>query len=293
MQHNRRGNGKSGFTLIELLVVIAIIAILAAILFPVFAQAREKARQISCLSNMKQLGTSYMMYTQDYDEMYIFSQRWGSAGQGWAGHLYPYVKSRAAFVCPDDPRRPDAGQQANLISYAENTFVSSNNHFWEWQGPDANGNYSNTKTATLANIGSPASVVLLYECSGAVDGGAPYPEPVMKSGKFFVWNFGDVTNPFEVDSMAGTGVNGAWQSPVIAERHGNFTLRGDGSINGGANFVLADGHAKWLRVCPENSGKGGQVSMGFPDLVFPTMHCLSPDQLASAGFTATFCANSR
>jgi len=63
-----------GFTLIELLVVIAIIAILAAILFPVFAQARDKARQASCLSNCKQMGTAWMMYTQDYDETFPSSQ---------------------------------------------------------------------------------------------------------------------------------------------------------------------------------------------------------------------------
>src|SRR5438309_1184889 len=97
-----------GFTLIELLVVIAIIAILAAILFPVFAQAREKARQIACLSNTKQLATAYMMYVQDYDETFVFSVRWGGAGQGWGGHLYPYVKNRQVFACPDDSAdRPD------------------------------------------------------------------------------------------------------------------------------------------------------------------------------------------
>src|ERR1700753_3672408 len=85
--------GKSGFTLIELLVVIAIIAILAAILFPVFAQAREKARQISCLSNTKQIGLAVMMYVQDYDETYPFA--WG-AGGGWYNTCDPYIKSSGA-----------------------------------------------------------------------------------------------------------------------------------------------------------------------------------------------------
>lgn len=85
---------KTGFTLIELLVVIAIIAILAAILFPVFAQARAKARQASCLSNMRQLGTATLMYAQDYDE--TVGRKW------WDLHvdLLPYVKSIDIFVCP-------------------------------------------------------------------------------------------------------------------------------------------------------------------------------------------------
>src|ERR1700742_3390756 len=92
----------SAFTLIELLVVIAIIAILSAILFPVFAKVREKARQTACLSNEKQLGLAYMQYVQDYDETYVFSQLFGGPGCGWAGHLYPYVKSAAVYTCPDD-----------------------------------------------------------------------------------------------------------------------------------------------------------------------------------------------
>src|SRR5438552_4097577 len=74
---------RRGFTLIELLVVIAIIAILAAILFPVFAQAREKARQISCVSNQKQIGTATMMYIQDYDELFPTAVPY-SPGTGWA-----------------------------------------------------------------------------------------------------------------------------------------------------------------------------------------------------------------
>jgi len=85
----------SAFTLIELLVVIAIIAILAAILFPVFSQAREKARQASCISNEKQLGLAMLMYVQDYDESFPMSQYFDSAGypHDWQNAIYPYIKN--------------------------------------------------------------------------------------------------------------------------------------------------------------------------------------------------------
>ncbi len=92
---------RNAFTLIELLVVIAIIAILAAILFPVFAQAREKARAISCLSNLKQTGLSYAMYTQDYDETTPLQKAYGTQNQYWFVLLQPYVKSWPLFFCPD------------------------------------------------------------------------------------------------------------------------------------------------------------------------------------------------
>ncbi|MCW3100391.1 MAG: prepilin-type N-terminal cleavage/methylation domain [Chthonomonadaceae bacterium] len=91
-------NFRTGFTLIELLVVIAIIAILAAILFPVFAQAREKARAISCLSNTKQIGTAFYMYVQDYDET---TPALGGPVGDWYYSLYPYNKSAALYFCPD------------------------------------------------------------------------------------------------------------------------------------------------------------------------------------------------
>ena len=107
MSHRTRG-----FTLIELLVVIAIIAILAAILFPVFAQAREKARAISCLSNTKQLATAAMMYVQDYDETFFWNPWPGGcpdsggtdpkmAHDHWAVMIYPYTKNAGIYGCPD------------------------------------------------------------------------------------------------------------------------------------------------------------------------------------------------
>ncbi|MHB8994350.1 MAG: DUF1559 family PulG-like putative transporter [Armatimonadota bacterium] len=89
---------RRGFTLIELLVVIAIIAILAAILFPVFAKAREKARQTSCLSNVKQLATAWLSYAQDYDECLPMSE-WGGY---WGLTVLPYAKNTQMFVCPSD-----------------------------------------------------------------------------------------------------------------------------------------------------------------------------------------------
>ncbi len=101
-----------GFTLIELLVVIAIIAILAAILFPVFARAREKARQTSCLSNLKQIGLGCLMYTQDYDEYFVAHYRGPASspvlypggnsytGLMWYWAIYPYVKNIQIFSCP-------------------------------------------------------------------------------------------------------------------------------------------------------------------------------------------------
>jgi prepilin-type N-terminal cleavage/methylation domain-containing protein/prepilin-type processing-associated H-X9-DG protein len=104
--HRKR---RPAFTLIELLVVIAIIAILAAILFPVFAQAREKARMSACLSNMQQIGTSLMLYVQDYDETFPYAFFRGNTGNGadpsyvWKNAIRPYLKNLDVLACPSNP----------------------------------------------------------------------------------------------------------------------------------------------------------------------------------------------
>ncbi|MEI6502311.1 MAG: prepilin-type N-terminal cleavage/methylation domain-containing protein [Armatimonadota bacterium] len=152
MQHRR------GFTLIELLVVIAIIAILAAILFPVFARAREKARQSSCLSNVKQIGVATMMYVQDYDETYPID--WYRSQSADACHgmcamtqytldaLNSYVKNSQIWVCPDDAARKPwdpaftPSQGYHRISY----WCMLQNY------------------RTLGGIDRPAEVHLFYDC---------------------------------------------------------------------------------------------------------------------------------
>lgn len=107
---------RTGFTLIELLVVIAIIAILAAILFPVFARAREKARQTSCLSNLKQLGTSMMMYVQDYDECYGQSLSGTAVGTVTPYHaLMPYMKNAQILMCPSNQNEISAAGMSAVL----------------------------------------------------------------------------------------------------------------------------------------------------------------------------------
>src|SRR5258707_13232840 len=146
----KRGKG-FGFTLIELLVVIAIIAILAAILFPVFAQAREKARATSCLSNTKQMGLALRMYVQDYDEKFPFAANLESGfadSDKWYGtvKLQPYIKNGDILFCPSMTKFT---QYNKLCTYSYNIHLG---YFWYPPG----GNYSFYQGASDAQVAFPA-----------------------------------------------------------------------------------------------------------------------------------------
>ncbi|MDQ3814303.1 MAG: DUF1559 domain-containing protein, partial [Armatimonadota bacterium] len=123
LQHRRMVNWARGFTLIELLVVIAIIALLAAILFPVFGRARENARKTSCMNNLKQIGIGFLAYTQDYDEL-LPSQYWFSGSNHWTGtpawQLEPYLKNEQIWICPSKRRGAPTPKTSGLISYGVN-----------------------------------------------------------------------------------------------------------------------------------------------------------------------------
>ncbi|MCC7491215.1 MAG: DUF1559 domain-containing protein [Fimbriimonadaceae bacterium] len=125
---------RRAFTLIELLVVIAIIAILAAILFPVFAKAREKARQSSCMSNLKQLGLAGMQYTQDYDEKLPTGYRgpsWCTADGSWRQLQMAYIKNQQIYVCPSEP---NAGTTCAAGSVLERLGTYGASAFWAESG---------------------------------------------------------------------------------------------------------------------------------------------------------------
>jgi prepilin-type N-terminal cleavage/methylation domain-containing protein/prepilin-type processing-associated H-X9-DG protein len=200
---------RRGFTLIELLVVIAIIAILAAILFPVFARAREKARQASCASNLKQIGLGFQMYIQDYDEK-MFGAR--LPVEGWTGAIMPYVKNQQIFGCPSwngelasIPRGSACGGCGGWTSVLWGGYTYANQS-------DTGGCMSWAASVKIGAYPEPTSVQLCY------DGTCPHGTPV---------------------APLPTAV-GNWHVDIPAPYNST-----NGRHNGGANFVYLDGHAKW------------------------------------------------
>lgn len=204
---------QEGFTLIELLVVIAIIAILAAILFPVFAKAREKARQTSCQSNLKQIALGVQMYVQDYDE--TIPGYWDTSYLN-GEKIMPYVKNTQLFVCPSSmpgwqcppsygigyhPPESDAGVRGFRTSYSFNAWYSG--------------------------YGAPPNMR-----SGA-------------AGLYYTTGIGDVKLPAET-ILVGDGVCGRhWGKPFTDSV--NAGTDGYRKHNDGNNFAYVDGHVKWQK----------------------------------------------
>jgi len=166
---------KRAFTLIELLVVIAIIAILAAILFPVFAKAREAARATSCKSNLKQIGTAFIMYAQDADEMGTIGQTSnlntltcadGAICEGWEPRLQPYIKNWAVFHCPSRSDSTSYGNNASGNNPAGRCRSSYGFLLNYW-----NGSRSQSWSAAIneAAWASPASTVQAAEIVAGAD----------------------------------------------------------------------------------------------------------------------------
>jgi prepilin-type N-terminal cleavage/methylation domain-containing protein/prepilin-type processing-associated H-X9-DG protein len=230
-----------GFTLIELLVVIAIIAILAAILFPVFAQARDKARGAACLSNLKQMGNALMMYMQDYDEksVWFYNQQVADNTKPvnflngyWWNLVMPYVKNQQVFKCPSVGKAtycdPDSGKTpANVlrcgygINVAHVGYGSGDPYFTAGKAAD---------TRALAAIAEPARTIFLTDS-------APSQLPEHNS---MGWQ--DIKCPMkhkqplasQVDVYAYSGTYGVPINSNVTKRH-----------QGGANCIFMDGHAKW------------------------------------------------
>lgn len=159
---------RRGFTLIELLVVIAIISILAAILFPVFARARENARRASCQSNLKQIALGIAQYTQDYDEKYPLLQD-PSVGSGipYVTAIDPYMKSNQIFICPSAPQTTlyDSGNDGVVADGTWQTRTSDGYKASARGNYGINANLTGATGISLATVNQPAITALVFDCS--------------------------------------------------------------------------------------------------------------------------------
>jgi len=237
---------QKGFTLIELLVVIAIIAILAAILFPVFAKVREKARQTSCLSNEKQLGLAFVQYSEDYDEhlpVGLTNVHGFTDGEGWAGTIYPYVKSTGAFKCPDDP--------SNSLNYFGAPYISYVYNGQQIARPTSSGGIN----ASVASYVSPSVTVLLCEGFGE-------PANISQTNEGVQSIATETGNGWCSATSDGVEEYNCWDGSVALQlgtgngtRNYNVTWAPAGGVHsGGSNYLMSDGHAKWLQLSAVSTG---------------------------------------
>jgi len=245
---------RKGFTLIELLVVIAIIAILAAILFPVFAKVREKARQTQCLSNEKQIGLAVLQYVEDYDESYPMAQ---ISGKDWTAEIYPYVKAgqvngsfsvvNAVYGCPSFPTETGGLVEQNQYRALDNVFADPTH------GPGQPG--AVTRATNMSDVDHPDSQLMVYE--GGMYGPNGFQNPFSPPGQHqqgviaaFTASWAGWSSTGQITDLANASdcdnTNAAWASippwaPVTGEMCGVFPRY---RHNGVCNMLFCDGHAK-------------------------------------------------
>jgi prepilin-type N-terminal cleavage/methylation domain-containing protein/prepilin-type processing-associated H-X9-DG protein len=238
------------FTLIELLVVIAIIAILAAILFPVFAQAREKARQVSCASNLKQLGLAIQMYHTDYDQKYPY-WNWGNSGQGggnmvslWHVAIFPYVKNKGIYACPSD---------------GQNWGQSTTDLYW-WSIPKAQRLIEAPmfETPGLGATGGVDPIVLSYGIGetfhnqgwGEASLPAPASTAVLSEAPCLLGDLWGIDNRpnarIAMRFAASKTADAPWNQNGVYVWDPAWDVHT--RHQGGINVNYADGHVKWLRA---------------------------------------------